>query len=134
LSTPKKEYTSLEAALSLCAGLAPDEVVRLLTARATLLRMEIGAVESGLAYTTEIGLPELFVIEEQYRRAMMQAELAFVAQLAERIDSNDLGGTSGWRRLHELADQGITFEQVAQDPERHLGEEGRALAPFLRTG
>ena len=134
LSTPKKEYTSLEAALSLCAGLAPDEVVRLLTARATRLRMEIGAVDSGLAYTTEIGLPELFVIEEQYRRAMMQAELAFVAQLAERIDSNDLGGTNGWRRLHELADQGITFEQVAQDPERHLGEEGRALAPFLRTG
>ena len=83
LSTPKKEYTSLEAALSLAAGLAPDEVSRLLTARATRLRMDIGSVDAGLAYTTEMGLPELFVIEEQYRKALMEAELAFVTSLVD---------------------------------------------------
>ena len=106
LSTPKKEYTSLEAALSLAAGLAPDEVARLLTSRAARLRMDLGSVEAGLAYTEEMGLPELFVIEEQYRKALMEAELAFVTSLAERIESDELGGSRWWRRVHELQQQG----------------------------
>jgi len=134
LSTPTKEYTSLEAALSLAAGLAPDEVARLLTARAARLRMELGSVESGLAYTEEMGLPELFVIEEQYRRAIMQAELAFVTDLADRITRDTLGGVTWWRRVHELQEQGVTFEEIARDPAKHLGEEAAALAPFLDPG
>jgi DNA-binding PadR family transcriptional regulator len=134
LSTPKKEYTSLEAALSFAAGLAPDEVARLLTTRATKLRMEIGSVEAGLAYTDEIGLPELFVIEEQYRKALMEAELAFVTALATRIEKSELGGVTWWRRVHELQDQGITFEEISRDPVKHLGEEVASAAHFLREG
>ncbi|NUR09134.1 MAG: PadR family transcriptional regulator [Nocardioidaceae bacterium] len=134
LSTPTKEYTSLEAALSLAAGLAPDEVARLLTARAARLRMDLGSVEGGLAYTAEMGLPELFVIEEQYRKAMMEAELAFVTDLADRISHDKLGGVTWWRRVHELQEQGVTFEEIARDPEKHLGEEAAALAPFLNPG
>jgi DNA-binding PadR family transcriptional regulator len=132
LSTPKKEYTSLEAALSLIAGLAPDEAVRLLTARAARLRMDLGAVEGGLAYTRELGLPELFVVEEQYRKAVMEAELAYVTSLADRIATDELGGTRWWRRIHELQEQGVSFEEIARDPVTHLGEEAAELAPFLR--
>ena len=131
LSTPKKEYTSLEAALSLAAALAPDEVAQLLHARAARLRMELGSVDAGLAYTEQLGLPELFVIEEQYRKAMMQAELAFVTSLAERIGNDELGGTRWWRRVHELQKQGISFEDIARDPAKHLGEEAAQIAPFL---
>ena len=54
--------------------------------------MELGSVDAGLAYTEEMGLPELFVIEEQYRKAVMEAELAFVSTLATRIESDELGG------------------------------------------
>jgi len=132
LSTPTPEYTSLGAALSLVAAVSPDETVQLLTARAARLRMELGAVESGLAYSAEMGLPELFVVEEEYRKALMEAELAFVTSLAARIDKNELGGTVWWRRVHELQDQGVSFEEIARDPVRHLGEEAAHLAPFLR--
>jgi DNA-binding PadR family transcriptional regulator len=131
LSTPKKEYTSLEAALSLVAALAPDEVVQLLTARAARLRMDIGGIDSALTYTAGIGLPELFVVEEQYRKALMEAELAFVSTLADRIARDDLGGTTWWRRVHELQDRGVTFEEISRDPAKHLGKEAAALAPFL---
>lgn len=134
LSTPNKEFTSLEAALSFAAGLPPDEVARLLTSRAARLRMEIGSVDAGLAYTAEMGLPELFVIEEQYRRALMQAELEFVTGLASRIQQGDLGGVSWWRRVHELQDQGISFEEIFRDPITHLGEEVASIAHFLRDG
>jgi DNA-binding PadR family transcriptional regulator len=131
LSTPKKEYTSLEAALSLVAALAPDEVVQLLTARVARLRMDIGGIDSALAYTTHIGLPELFVVEEQYRKALMEAELAFVSTLADRIARDDLGGTRWWRRVHELQEQGVTLEEISRDPAKHLGKEAMTLAPFL---
>jgi DNA-binding PadR family transcriptional regulator len=134
LSTPKKEYTSLEAALSFAAGLAPDEVARLLTARATRLRMDIGSVDAGLEYTDEMGLPELFVIEEQYRKALMEAELAFVIALASRIEKGELGGVTWWRRIHELQDEGISFEEIARDPIKHLGEEVASIAHFLKDG
>lgn len=134
LSTPKKEYTSLEAALSLAAGIAPDEVARLLTARAGRLRMEIASVEAGLEYTREMGLPEVFVIEEQYRKALMEAELAFVTDLATRIGNGELGGTAWWRRIHELQDQGISFEEITRDPVKHLGEEVAGIAHFLTDG
>ena len=130
LSTPVKEYTSLEAALSLVAGISPDQAVALLTARAARLRMELGSVEAGLAYSREIGLPELFVVEEEYRKALMEAELAFVTALATRIENDELGGTRAWRRMHELHEQGISFGEIAQDPD-HLREEGAAQAPFL---
>jgi DNA-binding PadR family transcriptional regulator len=131
LSTPHKEYTSLEAALSLTAALAPDEVASLLETRTTRLRMELASVEAGLAYTDEMGLPELFVIEEQYRKALMEAELAFVTALAKRIEKDELGGSRWWRRVHELQRQGISFEEIAKDPVTHLGEEAAEIAPFL---
>jgi DNA-binding PadR family transcriptional regulator len=134
LSTPKKEFTSLEAALSFAAGLAPDEVARLLKSRAARLRMEIGSVDAGLAYTGEMGLPELFVIEEQYRRALMEAELAFVTGLAVRIEKDELGGVTWWRRIHELQDEGISFEEITRDPVKHLGEEVAGIAHFLTDG
>jgi DNA-binding PadR family transcriptional regulator len=131
LSTPTKEYTSLEAALSLVAGLAPDEVVRLLRARTARLEMDLGAIDGALSYTDQMGLPELFVVEEQYRRVMVQAELAFVTELARRIESDELGGTRGWRRLHELTEQGTSFAEILADPVKHLGKDGEELAPFL---
>jgi DNA-binding PadR family transcriptional regulator len=134
VSTPRKEYTSLEAALSLIAGLAPDEAARLLRSRATLLRMSIGSVDAGLELTGRMGLPELFVVEEQYRRALMEAELAFVTSLAARIERDELGGSRWWRRVHELQEQGITLEEITRDPVTHLGEEAPSIAPFLSQG
>jgi DNA-binding PadR family transcriptional regulator len=134
VSTPRKEYTSLEAALSLIAGLAPDEAARLLRSRATLLRMSLGSVDAGLELTGRMGLPELFVVEEQYRRALMEAELAFVTSLAARIERDELGGSRWWRRVHELQEQGITLEEITRDPVTHLGEEAPSIAPFLSQG
>jgi DNA-binding PadR family transcriptional regulator len=127
LSTPVREYTSLEAGLSLMAGLAPDEVVRLLDQRCDALRIELRSLEAAGEIGTEMGLPEIFVVESHYRHAMLTAELAFVSDLVGRIRSSELGGTQVWRRLHELFADGLTFEEITADPVRHLGEEARIL-------
>jgi DNA-binding PadR family transcriptional regulator len=129
LSTPVRDFTSLEAGLSLMPGLPPDEVARLLVERADKLRMEIGSIDATLALTAEHKLPDLFVVETRFRRCMLTAELDFVDRLAEDIRSGAFGGTGAWRRIHELRAEGISFEEILRDPVGHLGEEARALAP-----
>ena len=129
LSTPARDFTSLEAGLSLMPGLPPDEVARLLDDRAVRLRSEVRAVDAELAESAAMHLPELFVVESTYRRHMLQAELAFVTELAESIRSSAFPGTKTWRRLHELVAGGTSFEEISADPVGYLGEEGAALKP-----
>jgi hypothetical protein len=60
---------------------------------------------------------------------MLQAEYAFVTDVARRIRSGEFGGVSVWARLHELIAEGTSLEEVLGDPVRYLGEEARALGP-----
>jgi DNA-binding PadR family transcriptional regulator len=129
LSTPVRGYTSLEAGLSLMAGLPPEEVARLLGERVVALRIEIGSLEASEQVTADMGLPEVFWVETRFRHAMLSAELDFVRDLAARITSGSLDGTKAWRRLHELRASGVSFEEILADPIGHLGEEARSLLP-----
>ncbi len=127
LSTPVRDFTSLEAGLSLMPGLPPDEVARLLDERCLKLRSELRALDAMLAEAADVGVPDLFLIESTYRRRMLEAEVDFVATLAEGIRRSSFPGTKAWRKLHELRAQGVSFEEITSDPVRYLGEEGRAL-------
>jgi DNA-binding PadR family transcriptional regulator len=131
ISTPVREYTSLEAGLSLVAGLPPDEAARLLQERTSRLKVDLGTVDAALSVSDEQGVPELFVVETQYRKALLEAELAFVSDLAERIRTETLGGTSWWRRIHELTEKGVSLLEIFADPVAHLGEDAAEVAPFL---
>ena len=127
LSTPVRDYHSLEAGLSLMAGLPPDDVVRMLDQRALALRRQLAALDEDGRAGAEMKLPELFWVESAFRHTMLSAELAFVTDLVARIRSGEFGGTALWRRLHELRAQGMSFEEIMADPVGHLGEEARAL-------
>jgi DNA-binding PadR family transcriptional regulator len=129
LSTPTREYTSLEAGLSLMAGLHPDEAARLLEVRARNLEIELRQLRASHAAAREMQLPEVFLVESIFREAMLGAELEFVAKLAADIRSEHLQGTAGWRRIHELRATGVSMEEILADPVRYLGEEGRVLSP-----
>jgi DNA-binding PadR family transcriptional regulator len=129
LSTPVREFTSLEAGLSLMAGLPPDEVARLLEERGERLRMELRTIEATHAVATEAGLPALFLIESTFRARMLDAELDFVTRLAADIRADAFSGTAVWRRIHQLLAEGMSFDEILRDPVRHLGEEARVLKP-----
>jgi DNA-binding PadR family transcriptional regulator len=129
LSTPTREFTSLEAGLSLMPGLPPAEVARLLDRRAEKLRLEIDSLDNLHQAGREQGLADLFLVESHFRQAMLTAELDFVANLARGIKSAQFPGTKVWQRVHELRDQGVELQDIFADPVRHLGEEGRALLP-----
>jgi DNA-binding PadR family transcriptional regulator len=133
LSTPVREYTSLEAGLSLVGGLGPDEVARLLEDRLLKLKVEIAGIRSGVEAAEQMGVPELFTVESDFRAAMLEAEQAYVAALAARIRSGALAGTRFWRRLHELREEGVSTEEILADPDRWLGKEAVESFPMLKA-
>jgi DNA-binding PadR family transcriptional regulator len=134
LSTPTREYTSLEAGLSLAGALPPDDVARLLDKRCFALEMELSGLERAGELSDQLGLPEIFAVESHYRHALLTAELAFVRRLVGRIRDGSLGGAKLWRRMHELRAEGMSYEQIMADPVGNLGEEARLLqAPQLQN-
>src|SRR3954454_9221065 len=102
LSTPQREFTSLEAGLSLMAGLPPDEVHRLLDERAERLRIALRGIGATHEEMAGAGLPRIFLVESEYRERMLHAELDYVTGLAREIHTGELAGTGVWRKLHEL--------------------------------
>jgi DNA-binding PadR family transcriptional regulator len=128
VSTPVREYHSLETALALILGLAPDQAVRLLDERIVNLKGELGRTDALLEATTEMGLAQIFVVEEEFRRAMLAAELAYVEHLVAALRADQLTGVTGWRKAHKLLAKGMTFEEIMRDPVKHLGKEAAMFA------
>jgi DNA-binding PadR family transcriptional regulator len=128
VGTPRREYHSLEAALSLVAGLRPDDVVRLLGERSVHLRSEIAGTEESITASREMGVPDLFLVETEFRLALLRAEHEFIVALAASIRDDTVGGVVTWRAMHDLQDQGVSLEEILSAPVEHLGKDGKILA------
>jgi DNA-binding PadR family transcriptional regulator len=100
VEVPQHEYPQFVAALSLIAALPPGEVLELLGRRLHRLterRAEIrGLVDSTLAG----GVHPLFLVEEDYRLALLDAESVFVERFIERINRPETGWGRLWAEHH----------------------------------
>ncbi|SEF10290.1 PadR family transcriptional regulator [Jiangella alba] len=112
LSTPKKEFTQFEAALSLAGALPPDEVIELLGQRLRNLRFQQKAVDAMFEEAKVVGLPRLFMIEAEFSAALLAAETAFVENLLADLRDGSLGGFAMWQRMHELRRDGVPPEEI----------------------
>ena len=105
IGTPTKEYPAFEAGLSMLAGLPPDDVVRLLRQRSARLHSQLQGGAELRRYAADMGVPELFLIEVDYRRGQIEAEIEFVDKLAASIADGSLGGVDYWRETsRQVAD------------------------------
>ncbi|MFG1943475.1 PadR family transcriptional regulator [Nonomuraea sp. NPDC048826] len=101
---PRHEYPAFVAALSLIGAMPPERAVELLRRRLDRLagqRAEITALIEGAVSS---GLPELFVIEEEYRLALLDAETAFVERFVRRITDPETGWGPAWALAHAAWD------------------------------
>jgi DNA-binding PadR family transcriptional regulator len=134
IGTPAKEFPQFEAALSLLGVLPPNQVVRLLCDRASLVASSMAALEGLLADMKSKTLaelaepnqqipepllrqkfPELFVVEGEYRLALMKAELNFVNDLVRRIREDGWGPIGVWREMQAHCERQFLRESaVAQ--------------------
>jgi DNA-binding PadR family transcriptional regulator len=96
IAEPEYEYPRFVVALSLMAALPPGEVGELLRQRketVTRLRAEARAdLDKALAD----GLPPLFLADEEYRLALLDAECGFIDGLIGQITDPETGWAPSW--------------------------------------
>jgi DNA-binding PadR family transcriptional regulator len=102
LSKPVKEFPQFTGALSIMGVLPPDEVADLLEERVRRLQQQVGERRSMIdALMREQQLPRVFLIEEEHRAVLEEAEAEWVRDLIRDIRKGTLDGIETWRSIHE---------------------------------
>jgi len=100
IGEPIKEYPQFEAALCLLPVLPPDEALALLRRRLARIEQNSTALTQQIEAIADQNFPPLFLIETEYRLALIKAEQHFVAELIRRIE-NGWGPLELWRGIHD---------------------------------
>lgn len=99
IGEPVKEYPQFEAALCLLPVLPPDEALALLRQRLTRIKNRVSKLQAESTHPAVQNLPPLFLVENEYRLALVKAERRFIAELITRIE-NGWGPLELWRGFH----------------------------------
>jgi DNA-binding PadR family transcriptional regulator len=94
LRTTGQEFPEFITAVSVLFGLEPDDARRQLESRAEALAAELAETERQLVAYPE--LPRLFLLEEEYRRGVLAAELAWVRGLIADLRDGTLTWSEEW--------------------------------------
>ncbi|WP_020579113.1 PadR family transcriptional regulator [Actinopolymorpha alba] len=97
---PRYEFPSFVAALSVIGVLAPDEVVDLLHRRSARLADQRKEILAEIDQAHAADVHPLFVIEEDYRLAIVDTEIAFVERFVDRITNPQDGWGPLWAEFH----------------------------------
>jgi DNA-binding PadR family transcriptional regulator len=98
LATPASEYPEFPAAVSFMMLLAPREVTKHLEARHEALVEKLDGVERGKKAALAMGLPRLFLLEDEYREAMLRAEIAWLGRITRELRDGSLTWSRAWIR------------------------------------
>lgn len=96
LRTTGGEFPEFIAAMSVLTALTPEDARQQLELRAEKLAAELHDTEATLAGSPD--LPRLFLLEEEYRRAMLDAELSWVRAVIEDMREGRLTWNEQWLR------------------------------------
>lgn len=97
---PQHEYPHFVAALSLIAALPPGEVVHLLRNRLDRLTEQRAEIRELIDSALANGVHPLFLVEEEYRLALLEAESGFVERFIEQIEHPVTGWGRLWAEFH----------------------------------
>jgi DNA-binding PadR family transcriptional regulator len=111
LSAPAREFPEFPAAVSLLALLEPEDALRQLEARVAALENEASRIDAQLGSAAAEGLPRLFLLEAEYQRAALEAELGWVRAVADDLRTGRLTWSDEWLR------------QFSEQPAAPYGEE-----------
>lgn len=99
LSTPLPERPQFVAGLSIMMVLPPDDVIALLGARAARLEQTIAMRRAELA-ELQRSVPRLFLSEDEYALAMLEAEAAWVRSMSDELATGSHPDVAAWREWH----------------------------------
>ena len=100
VAEPGHEYPHFVAALSLIAALPPSVVLPLLRSRLDRLTEQHSEIRALIDDALGKGVPGLFLVEEEYRIALLEAESSFVERFIAQITDPDTRWSLGWAEFH----------------------------------
>jgi DNA-binding PadR family transcriptional regulator len=98
LSTRAREFPEFPVAVSLLGLLTPEEALRQLETRVAALEDEVARIDSQFSGAVAEGLPRLFLLETEYQRATLEAELEWVRTVVDDLRTGRLTWSEEWLR------------------------------------
>ncbi|MGC4893181.1 PadR family transcriptional regulator [Micromonospora sp. DT31] len=93
LAAPAREFPEFPAALSFLPILPPEEATRRLEQRAVAIEARL---RERVATLNAVDLPRLFLVEDEYRAAVLRAELDWVRALVADLRAGRLTWSGDW--------------------------------------
>ena len=109
IAEPEAEHTRFIAGLSVLSVLSPQDAEELLRRRLHRLTESLATLRAELEQIADV--PRLFLIEEEYRIAMGQAEADWTRSLLDELSAGTFPHLDAWRRWHETGDIPAEFTQ-----------------------
>ena len=103
LSTPAREFPEFPAALAFLPMVSAKDALAHLEARVAALDQALARMDAGLVGAD---LPRLFLLEEEYTRAVTAAELRWVRALIDDLRSGAVTWDDAWLRTFAESFQG----------------------------
>jgi DNA-binding PadR family transcriptional regulator len=100
LRTTGEEYPEFIAAVSIMFGLSPEDARAQLEERQQRLAAELADTEAELGGAPP-GLPRLFLLEEEYRKTVLEAQLSWLRGVIDDLRERRLDWSEQW--LREIA-------------------------------
>ena len=110
LQNPEKEYPRFAAGLAFMAHLQPEEVESLLSAREAQLRQRFEVERAKLEVSRSEGINDLFLIENDYSVAMIDAEIKWLNSVQANLKEGKL--------LVQTPD-GLRWKALVEDASKH---------------
>ena len=126
IAVPRNEFPQFPAALSFVMLLGPDKARAALEQRATALAAVLGEIDADLEHIPN-DLPRVTLMDDEYRRAVTAAELAWVTGVIEDLKAGTL--TWSYEMLAQVAQYLPEDALAAGTDHRRIGGNNDRLRP-----
>lgn len=116
LASPRPEFPEFPAAVAYLPLLTPEDALRQLELRQLRLTQALAKQKADLAAAPQ-GLPRLFLLEEEFLRAVTSAELTWVNSIVEDLRSGCVTWSAEW-----LAEMAAKFSPTSDEPSPKRGK------------
>ena len=118
VAVPRFEYPQFVVALSLLAALPPAEAAALLRQRAENVAKLRAQARADIDQALAGGLPPLFLADEEYRLALLDAESRYLDGLIGQITDPETGWAPSWAEHQRQAPPAPTAEESSDGTHR----------------
>ncbi|HLW02195.1 MAG TPA: PadR family transcriptional regulator [Ktedonobacterales bacterium] len=125
LREPAAEYSPFAAALAFLGNLPPDEAATLLEEHSAHLQQQMSRMRSTLERGTQMGIDRLFLIEDEYALALLEARFAFLQRLVAAIKDGTLTERDAGQRRWKIRRPDLALLQAEPEDQQPDDESNK---------